>query len=323
MTTDKNVLEKLVKLDPGDIREKEPLKNHCTWRIGGPADVLIEPSSAENCSKVLAIAKEEKIPHIVIGRGSNLLFDDEGFHGIVIKIGRKISNFSIDGTTIRAGAGIAISRLARATGLAGLTGLEHTIGIPGTLGGLIVMNGGSQQKSIGDVIDWVKVMDHSGNIYNMPRKECNFSYRHSMFQKTDLIVIEAQMQLQHGNPAEIKSEMLTILRSRRTKFPNKLPNCGSVFMRDIELYSTFGPPGKIIEQAGLKGLRVGDAEVSQKHANFIINTGNAKASDVRELISQVRAAIHKKTNIWMKCEVKYVQADGQIKTSLTEKDFHR
>lgn len=323
MTPDKNVLQKLVKLDVGDIREKEPLKNHCTWRIGGPADVLIEPNSDKKCSKILAIAKEEKIPHIVIGRGSNLLFDDEGFRGIVIKISRKMSNFSIDATTVRAGAGISICKLARATGVAGLTGLEHTIGIPGTLGGLIVMNGGSLQKSIGDIIDWVKVMDHSGNIYNIPRKECNFSYRKSVFQKTDLIVIEAQMQLQHGNPAEIKSEMLAILRSRRTKFPNKLPNCGSVFLSDSELYSRFGPPGKIIEQAGLKGLRVGNAEVSQKHANFIVNTGNAKASDVRELISQVRAAIHEKTNIWMKCEVKYVQADGQIKTSLTEKDFPR
>jgi len=294
------------------LYEQEPLSRHSTWGIGGPADVLVEPSSLEQCSRMLAFAEEERIPRIIIGKGSNLLFDDEGFRGVVIKIGRLLSHFSIEETKVRAEAGTAICKLARAAGLAGLTGLEHTIGIPGTLGGLIAMNGGSRRQCIGDVIRSVKVMDYSGGTDEVPRKECSFSYRSSAFQKADLIIVEAEMHLEHGDPSAIRADMLSILRSRRAKFPMNLPNCGSVFISDAELHSRFGPPGKIIEQAGLKGLKIGDAEVSRTHANFIVNTGNARASDVRELIGQVRAAVHEKLGVWMKCEVKYVTPMGMI-----------
>lgn len=294
------------------ICKHEPLSKHSTWRIGGPADLLIEPSNCVQLSKIFRFAEEKNVPSLVIGKGSNLLFDDAGFRGIVIKIGRKLSDFSIDGIIVRAEAGIAICKLARATGLAGLTGLEHTVGIPGTLGGLVTMNGGSQRKSIGDVIRWVEVMDHYGNTYRVSREKCNFSYRHSAFQSTDLVVVEAQMELGYGDPDAIRSEMLTILRNRRAKFPRKFPNCGSVFASTPEMYKAIGPPGKVIEEAGLKGLRVGNAEVSRKHANFIVNTGNAKASDVRELIYQVRVAVHSRTGTWMESEVRYVSGTGEI-----------
>lgn len=293
------------------IYEREPLSKHSTWSIGGPADVLVEPDSLEQCSKILSFTEEHRIPRIIIGKGSNLLFDDEGFRGVVMKIGRELSHFSIDRATVRAEAGIAICKLARAAGLAGLTGLEHTIGIPGTLGGLIAMNGGSRRECIGDVISLVKAIDYSGRIHEISREECSFSYRSSMFQDAELVILEAEMHLERGDPSAIRADMLSILRGRRAKFPMNLPNCGSVFVSDAELYSRFGPPGMIIEQAGLKGLRVGDAEVSRRHANFIVNTGNARASDVIELIGQVRSAVHDKTGIWMECEVRYVTATGE------------
>jgi len=288
--------------------EQEPLSRHSTWRIGGPADAFVEPTCWEKLAEIIRFARENRIPSIIIGKGSNLLFDDEGFRGIVVKIGRKLSGLHMDGSIIQAEAGIAVCRLARAAGLVGLTGLEHTVGIPGTLGGLVTMNGGSQREAISDVVRWVEVIDELGNTRRMPRDECVFAYRQSVFQKLALIITKAELELQWADPRQIRAEMLDILRSRREKFPRRLPNCGSVFKSSLEIYTSFGPPGKLIEDAGLKGLRVGDAEVSRDHANFILNTGHAKASDVLELIHQVRRVVHKKLGVWMECEVKHIRA---------------
>lgn len=174
------------------------------------------------------------------------------------------------------------------------------------------MNGGSRRKCIGDVIRMVKAMDCRGEIHKMNRDECNFSYRHSVFQEADWLVVGVELELKYGEPGAIRKEMLEILRERRRKFPRHLPNCGSVFVSNGPLYDRFGPPGKVIEDAGLKGLRVGGAEVSRKHANFIVNIGGAKSSDVLELIGQIRAAVHNRTGIWMECEVRCLAPTGQI-----------
>ncbi len=312
MTAERKVLEGLGELDVGDICEQEPLSRHCTWRIGGPADMLVEPRSIEQLSRLRRYIDDNNITSIVIGDGSNLLFDDAGFRGVVVKIGRSLSAFSIDGRMVRAEAGVAVPRLARAVGLAGLTGIEHIIGIPGTLGGLIVMNGGSRRKSIGEVVRMVEVVDCRGGIHRISHEECGFSYRRSVFQESDWVVVRAELELEYGDASAIRGEMLEVLRERRIKFPHHLPNCGSVFMSGVELYERFGPPGEVIEEAGLKGLRVGGAEVSSKHANFIINTGSAKSSEVRELVRQVRAAVYKRTGIWMECEVRHVSPIGKV-----------
>jgi UDP-N-acetylmuramate dehydrogenase len=312
MTPAKKVLEGLVELDVGDICEQEPLSRHCTWRIGGPADVLVEPRSIEQLCRLRRYIKACEIVSVVIGDGSNLLFDDAGFRGVVIKIGRSLSALSIDGRMVRAEAGVAVPRLARAVGLAGLTGIEHTIGIPGTLGGLIVMNGGSRRKSIGEVVRMVEAVDCRGGDHRISHDECGFSYRHSIFQKSDWLVVGAELELEYGDPSVIRKEMLETLRERRRKFPRHLPNCGSVFASTVEMFNAVGPPGKVIEEAGLKGLRMGGAQVSQKHANFIVNMGNATAIDVLELIRQVREAVYNRTGIWMKCEVKHVAPTGEI-----------
>jgi len=290
----------------------EPLSRHCTWRIGGPADFLVEPSSETQIREILIFCRVKEIPYIVIGKGSNLLFSDDGLTGIVVKLGRKFARVSIRGRKVIAQSGVSVPRLAHTICLAGLSGLEHAVGIPGTLGGLVNMNGGSQRKSISEVIEWVRVIDRHGRIRVLSKKDCGFSYRHSIFQDTDSIIVETGLKLQYGESKTIHSKMLDILRSRRAKFPIRLPTCGSVLKCTPEMYATVGPPGKVIEELGLKGLRLGDAEVSRKHANFIVNVGNATASDAQELIRQIRTAVYDRTGIWMKCEVKFVNPMGQI-----------
>jgi UDP-N-acetylmuramate dehydrogenase len=290
----------------------EPLRNHTTWRIGGPADFLVEPSSWEQAALVLQYTHAHNIPAVVIGKGSNLLFDDHGLRGVVIKVGRQLSQLTIAGTIVRAQSGISAPRLARAVGLAGLGGLEHIVGIPGTLGGLVFMNGGSLRRAIGDAIVQVRTMDRQGNVRTLGREECRFAYRQSRFQKESCVIMEATMALVPGQPDTIAAEMRAILRERRQKFPMTLPNCGSVFKNDPQACAVFGPPGKIIESAGLKGTSVGDAAVSERHANFIVNRGNARAADVLSLIDLVRERVVHQTGLTLECEVQFVEAAGMV-----------
>ena len=313
MRPEAKLLAEAVGLQSGELLVDEPLRNHGKWRIGGPADLLVQPQSVEQVARLRQYLHDRAIAWVVIGEGSNLLFDDAGFRGVVIKIGRPLSAFGIQGRRVWAESGIAVPRLARAVGLAGLTGIEHTIGIPGTLGGLIIMNGGSQRKGIGDVVRWVEAMDRQGELHRKNRHECGFAYRRSVFQELDWIVVRTELELEPGDAVAIRQEMLAILRERRRKFPQRLPNCGSVFVSDPAMYGRFGPPGKVIEDTGLKGRTVGGAQVSHQHANFIVNTGQATAQDVRELIRQVRVAVHERIGMWMNCEVRYVTAEGSVR----------
>jgi UDP-N-acetylmuramate dehydrogenase len=293
--------------------ENEPLRRHNTWRIGGPADFLVEPSSWEQVVRVLQYASATGIAAVVIGKGSNLLFDDRGLRGVVIKIGRKLSRLTIAGTIVQAQSGISASRLARAAGLAGLGGLEHIVGIPGTLGGLVFMNGGSLRQAIGDVIVQVRTMDRQGNTRTLHRQECGFAYRHSRFQEEACIITEATLALVPGRRDALAAEMREILRERRRKFPMTLPNCGSVFKSDPQTCASLGPTGKIIEGLGLKGTRVGDAAVSERHANFIVNRANAQAKDVLALIELVRERVLRQTGLTLQCEVQFVEPTGVIR----------
>ena len=296
----------------GPVSRDETLWKHCSWRIGGPADILVEPRNEAQLKKIFQVTTDSGVPVVVIGCGTNLLFDDAGVRGVVVKIGERMSGISITGTHIRAGAGTWMPHLARAAGRAGLTGLEHTIGIPGTLGGLVVMNGGSRHKSIGETIKLVTVTDREGRTYRFSRQDCKFSYRSSLIQKQGLIVTEVELECERGLKSLIRREMIEILRERDRKFPRKTPNCGSVFLSSDEIYERFGPPGKIIEETGLKGLSAGDAQVSTKHANFIINRGGAGSADVLELIRRVRQAVYNRIGTWLKCEVRYISPDGSI-----------
>ncbi len=305
-------IDLISRADIGYIRCNEPLKAHSSWRIGGPADLYVEPVSDEQISRVVKITTEFEIPLVVIGDGTNLLFDDLGVRGVVLKLGKHFDHYSIQGARVSAKSGLWVPRLARATAIAGLSGLEHTIGIPGTIGGLVCMNGGSLRKSIGDNIISITIIDSEGVRKRLTKEECGFEYRNSIFQKSNMIVVDVDLELLKAEKHEIKTAMLEILRSRRIKFPLKQPNCGSVFECSSEIYNCIGPPGKIIEELDLKGFSVGGARISDVHANFFINSNNASSKDMLNLIASVRNRVFDRFKTWMKCEVRYVSIYGKI-----------
>jgi UDP-N-acetylmuramate dehydrogenase len=308
----RKLLGTLASHDVGESLFNEPLAGHCSWQIGGPADILIQPQNPEQVAAVTCFARRHAVPLLVIGQGTNLLFDDAGLRGIVLKVGASMARFTVAGTRIVAEAGVWVPQLARQAARAGLAGLEHAIGIPGTLGGLVLMNGGSHRKGIGENVHRVWLVDREGHQAVLTREECRFSYRHSALQDTGAVVLKVELECATGDPRRIRREMLEDLRERRRKFPRKEPNCGSVFLSTGEMHATVGPPGKIIEEAGLKGFCIGHAEVSRRHANFIVNQGGATCADVLALITHIRKVVREKIGFDLRCEVRYVRPDGVI-----------
>ncbi len=295
------------------VQRDEPMSGHTTWRIGGPADAYILPDTFEQLRRAIQETRKAGLPHVVIGRGSNLLFADEGFRGVVLKVGRPLSQIEVVGNQMVSEAGALTCRAALAACRNRLAGLEHIVGIPGTMGGLIAMNGGSQRQSIGDAVEWVEGCDEEGRPFRLDREACQFSYRDSRFlRERGRVVFRCALSLPQGDRTTIRRAMLDDLKERRKKFPLHLPNCGSVFKSSPSLFTLAGPPGKIIEDCGFKGRRAGDAVVSSLHANFITNMGQAKAADVLELIRQIRLAVHQRWGVWMEAEVKYVLPQGGV-----------
>ncbi len=296
----------------GHLSFAEPLSRHNSWRIGGTAELLVEPDNERQVAAVVRFSRHHRLPLVVIGQGTNLLFDDAGVRGLVMKVGARMAEVQIDGQRIIAGGGVWVPQLARLSMRAGLTGLEHTIGIPGTLGGLVMMNGGSQRKGIGENIRQVWVVDAAGESRVISQAECQFSYRHSALQGSGCVVVRAELFCPRGEISAVRRAMVEDLRTRRQKFPRKLPNCGSVFLSTSQMHATVGPPGKIIEDAGLKGTRIGQAEVSPQHANFIVNLGGARAVEVLSLIRHIRQVIRQRIGFELDCEVRYVSPAGEI-----------
>lgn len=300
-------------LDVGRTVFDVPLREYSRWKIGGNADLFVEPGNVQQVQTLRSVLYKYNIPHVIIGDGSNLLFDDEGVRGVVVKIGRELSRFEISGEFIDAEAGVFVPKLVRFSGQHGFVGLEHAIGIPGTLGGLILMNGGSMQKGIGSHIERVRTVDIKGEIVEYSHDDCKFAYRYSAFQEADVVIIEARLKCKNDSDVHaIRREMLDILRSRRRKFPLKQPNCGSVFLSNPDMYETVGPPGKIIEECGIKGLCIGDAMIPHIHANFIVNLGNARSLDILKIISTVRNTVYSRTGFLLMCEARYVTPDCRI-----------
>lgn len=289
------------------------LKEISRWKIGGIAQVVITPKSIHELQKLLRKTKEWQLPYVVIAGTSNLLFDSKGLDAIAIQIGSALSQVSIHNSEIIAEAGIWGPCLARKAMQAGLTGLEHTCGIPGTLGGLVYMNGGSQRKGIGDSVQFVETLDSSGELHRYSREECEFSYRHSALQSKDEIIIRVGLKLEKAKSKQaVHQEMLQILRDRSQKFPRRYPNCGSTFVSNPAMYAEFGPPGKVIEDCGFKGFSIGDAKVTEQHANFINNLGAATSDDVLKLIHYIRDSVYKKTGYMMEIEARFVTSQGKI-----------
>ncbi len=288
------------------------LRQYSRWRAGGRARLLVQPVSRAAVAEVLRYLAQRDVPQMVIGDGSNILFDDAGFDGVIVCIGRDLSSMRVEGASVWAEAGLWVPHFVRAVGKRGLGGLEHAIGIPGTLGGLVMMNGGSRRQGVGSHIRMVRGCDQAGVPFERSGEDCKFRYRGSTLQDDRLVVLEAEFALTPVDMSALRHEMIGILADRRRKFPKSLPNCGSVFLSDPAMYKIVGPPGAAIEAVGLKGRRLGDAQISPLHANFIVNLGQARSADILGLIHLIRTTVHEKTGFWMDAEVRHVAPDGRV-----------
>lgn len=295
----------LEKLDVGQVWLNEPLKNHTTIKVGGPADLFIQPRDKEGLVQALNILRQAQVPWFVIGRGSNLLVRDGGIRGAVIKLGKGLDTLTISNEWVTVGAGFSMIKLATIVAQQGLSGLEFAGGIPGTVGGAVFMNAGAHGSDISSVLVSAQVLYQDGQIKELSKEELHFGYRTSSLQREPKgICLEATFELKKGDKEEIMRHMAQNKEYRRKTQPLQEPCCGSVF-RNPKPHSS----GRLIEQAGLKGYRVGDAQVSTKHANFIVNLGNARASDVLALIRHIQETVYSLYGIQLKPEVEIVGED--------------
>lgn len=283
-------------------KEQEPMHHHTTWRIGGPVDLMLQPETIEELQEALQEAKSIGKPYYIIGAGSNLLVADEGLHATVISLGGNLCNWSVSGTTITAEAGLPLPVLARKAARAGLSGLEFAAGIPGSVGGAVVMNAGAYQSQMSNIIQEVLCCDRDGNLILLDNAACRFAYRSSRFkQDPTFIILSVTFSLQPGDADAIEKQMGHYTAARIEKQPTSYPNAGSVFKN---------PPGdaagRLIEQVGAKGWRQGEAMVSEKHANFIVNTGAATCKDVLQLIARIKQAVWQETGITLEEEILYL-----------------
>ncbi|MDU7965510.1 MAG: UDP-N-acetylmuramate dehydrogenase [Paeniclostridium sordellii] len=286
-------------LDKEGIYLNEPMKNHISFKVGGPADFLLKPKTEDEIKRLIEFLKNENIPYIVIGNGSNLLVKDGGIRGVVIKIADNFNKFEIEDTKVIAQSGALLSFMGKAILNKSLTGFEFAAGIPGTLGGAIAMNAGAYGGEMKDIVKSVRLIDSKGNIIELSNKEMEFEYRRSLISKSDYIVLSAIMELKEGNFDEIKGYMKELTKSRVTKQPLNLPSAGSTFKRPEGHFAA-----KLIEDSGLKGLTLGGARVSEKHSGFVVNIGDAKAKDIIELINVVKSTVYSKFGVMLEEEVK-------------------
>lgn len=303
-------IAELGRLCPGGVARGVDLSAVSQWRIGGQADLFLRPCSTTEVAALMRWFTARGIRPVVIGLTSNLLFDDAGLRVPCIQIGARMGRVSVDGERVRSQAGTWVPGLARRLMQAGLGGAEHICGIPGTLGGLVCMNGGSQRKGIASSLLAVESVTPEGEIRFRPLQDCGFGYRQSVFQSNGEIITAATMRFTLRPRGEIRTEMCSILANRRQKFPRKEPNCGSVFKSNPAMYAEIGPPGAAIERLGFKGKRVGGALISPLHANFIVNTGGATAADVLTLIARIADAVEAATGYRMEAEACFVREDG-------------
>ena len=283
------------------VRISEPMNRHTTFRIGGPADYFLLPSTAEEVKKILEICKEKELPYFILGNGSNLLVSDEGYCGVIIQLYRNYGGITVEGTNIRAGAGALLSQIASAAKNASLTGFEFAGGIPGTLGGAVVMNAGAYGGEMKNVLKEVTVMTEQGEIMTIPAEKLEMGYRTSLVKKAGYLVLEAVISLKAGDVEEIKAIMKDLTEKRVSKQPLEYPSAGSTFKRPEGYFA-----GKLITDAGLRGYQVGGAQVSEKHCGFVINKGNATAADVCGLMKDVQEKVQEQFGVTLEPEVKFL-----------------
>lgn len=287
------------------IKTNEPMKNHTSFKIGGPAEIYIKITSIEELQKVLEFAKKENIKITILGNGSNVLVSDKGIKGIVIKTNLKeinIENKDSENIEVTVNDAVPIGFLAQKFLKEEITGFEELSGIPGTIGGAILMNAGAHGKEIKDIVTEVTAMDYNGRIFYFTNEEAEFTYRHSKFSNGEYIILQAKMLLQKGSKEEIKAKMDEYAQYRKEKQPIEYPSAGSTFKRGTDFITA-----KLIDEAGLKGYSIGGAKISEKHAGFIINTGDATAKDVLDLARYVTDKVYEKFGKKIEFEIKILE----------------
>ena len=296
------VLEALRGFVPAEnIHLQEPMSGHTTFKVGGPAACLIELEREEQLCNIQRYLSFVEIPFFVLGNGSNVLVSDEGYPGVVLQIGDKMSGIRVEGTRIVAQAGALLSQVARAALSQELTGLEFASGIPGTVGGGVVMNAGAYGGEMKQVVTKVRVVNQSGEIMELDNSTMEFGYRYSTIRNQPFVVTEVTFQLKEGKAEEIKAVMDDLAARRREKQPLEYPSAGSTFKRPEGYYA-----GELIMNAGLRGYRIGGAQVSDKHCGFIVNMGNATAMDIMDVIRDVQDCVKEKFNVDLEPEVVFL-----------------
>ena len=288
-------------IDKDKIKKNELMEKHTTFRVGGPADYFLVPENGTEIADIIRLCRSEGVPYYVIGNGSNLLVGDKGYRGAVIQIFKSMSRILIEDDMITAQAGASLAQIAGAAMEASLAGFEFASGIPGTLGGAVVMNAGAYGGEMKDVLISAEVLTRDGSIKTVTAGELELGYRRSIIPEEGYIVLEAKIKLKRGRQEEIRGRMEELRGKRLEKQPLEYPSAGSTFKRPEGYFA-----GKLIQDAGLKGFHVGGAQVSEKHSGFVINTGGATAAEIQELIRQVTAAVKEKTGVTLEPEVRRI-----------------
>ena len=301
MMIEQKLIEQITK-ENTVVVQNEPMEKHTSFRIGGNADCLVEVKDTASLKAVVRLCRENNVPYFVLGLGSNLLVSDRGIEGVVIKLGGEFNEITLsEDNIIRCGAGSTLARLCVFARNMSLGGLEFAWGIPGSVGGAVYMNAGAYDGEIKNVVISAEYMDRDGNIRVYPRRELDFSYRHSVFTDTDNIILNASFRLEPRSQEKITERMQELMDRRKTKQPINHPSAGSVFKRPAEGYAA-----ALIDECGLKGYTVGGAHVSEKHAGFIVNDNNATAEDVLRLIEHIKTVVKREKNVELCCEVRYI-----------------
>lgn len=295
----KGFIEEYLGKNIGLLLENEPLSKHTTFRVGGPAQILVRPNSKVSLVETMNLIKKYHLPFKVIGRGSNLLPSDRLFEGVIVKCDKGLDYIEVNGTQVTVGAGVSTILLANKVAKMSLTGLEFISGVPGSVGGAIYMNAGAYNREIKDILVKALILTETGELKWLSLEEMEFSYRQSIMQRQkDWTVVEAVLQLEQGNYDEIMELMRKRKVRRIESQPTNLPSAGSTFRNPLPHYSW-----KLIEDSGLRGVRIGGAEVSTKHCNFIVNIGGATATDIYNLILHVQEVVYEKYGVELHPEV--------------------
>ena len=285
-----------------EVLREEPMSRHTTFRIGGPAALMALPRTVGEAKAAVKAARALEVEPFFLGNGSNLLVDDGGYPGFVVKLAGDFDQIREVNRGLEAGSAVLLSRLSNALLGRGLTGLEFAGGIPGSVGGAVTMNAGAYGGEVAQVLESATFLDESGEVRTLPAPECGFGYRKSVFSDRKCLILKARFHLEQGGPAAIKARMEELAAKRREKQPLEYPSAGSMFKR---------PPGHfaaaLIDQCGLKGLAVGGAQVSEKHAGFVVNRGGATCADVLELVRQVKEEVLRQTGVELEMEVKVLK----------------